>query len=82
MEDGEALISRGDPGRDQLLGGDPVDVEVVDDGDVARVQAFDQVLGALAEAGGSFDRGIGSCAVPPAQECGEATAASGGHPGG
>ena len=33
------------PGRDQLLGGDPVEVGVVDHRDVGRAQALDQVLG-------------------------------------
>ena len=44
------------PGRDQLLGGDRVDVDVVDDGDVAGRQPLDQVLGLAAEPGDAFDR--------------------------
>ena len=43
-------------GRDQLLGRDPVDVEVVDDGDVAGREPLDQVLGAAAEPGDALDR--------------------------
>ena len=45
-------------GRDQLLGRDPVDVEVVDDRDVAGTQPLDQVLGAAPEPGGALDRPV------------------------
>ena len=47
-----------DPGFDQLLGGDPVDVDVVDDRDVPGSQALDQMLGPRAEPRGTFDRPI------------------------
>ena len=50
------------PGRDQLLGGDPVDVDVIDDGDIAGREAFDQVLGAPPEPSRAFE--IASVALP------------------
>ena len=74
------MSDRGDAGCDQLLGGDPVDVDVVDDGDVAGAQALDQVLGPLAEPGGAFDRRFRACAVAAPEQSGKATATGGCHP--
>ncbi len=76
---GRGVDHRGDAGGDQLLGRDPVDVDVVDHGDVARAQAFDQVLGALAEASGPFDRRVGSGPSASSEQGGQATATDGGH---
>jgi hypothetical protein len=44
-----------DPTRDQLLGGDPVEIAVVDHRDVPRPESLHQVLGAPAQARGSAD---------------------------
>ena len=71
---GRGVEHGGDPGRDQLLGRDPVDVEVVDDGDVARAQLLHQVLGALSQAGGPVDRRVRACPVATPEQSGEATA--------
>ena len=46
-------------GVDQAVGGDAVDVGVVDDGDVARLQALDEVLGALAHPGATDHLAVG-----------------------
>ena len=46
---------RGDPRRHQRVGRDPVDVAVIDDCDVARVDAPDEILRAPVGARGSFD---------------------------
>ena len=51
LRGGRGVEHRDDPGFDQLLGGDAVDVDVVDDRDLAGAQALDQVLGPLARAG-------------------------------
>ena len=48
------------PGRHQVLGGDPVEVGVVDDRDVAGAQALDQLLGPAAEPGVAVDGVIGA----------------------
>ncbi len=66
-------------GRDQLLGGDAVDVDVVDDGDVAGNEAFDQVLGAVAEAHPAFDRLDRRRPVAAREQSGKATATGGCH---
>ena len=69
-----------DAGFDQLLGGDPVDVDVVDDGDVAGPQPLDQVLGPLAEPRRAFDRpASGRAPLRRDEQRREATATGGGH---
>ena len=51
-------IERGaDAAGGQLLGGDPVEVAMVDHGQVAGSKPLDQLLGAPAEPGGAADRG-------------------------
>jgi len=62
-----------------MLGGDAVDVDVVDDRDVAGNQAFDQVLGAVAEAHPAFDRLNRRCPVAAREQGGKATATGGCH---
>ena len=49
----------GDPALDQRLGADPVEVDVVEDGDVAGLQPPGEVLGAAVEAGGAGHAGGG-----------------------
>ena len=56
---GRGVDHRAHPGRDQLLGGDPVDVDVVDDRDVAGSKALDQVLGPAPEPRRALDRRVG-----------------------
>ena len=57
----------GEPAGDQRLGADPVEVDVVDDGDVAGPQALGEVLGAPVHAGGTAQPGSGP-AVSAARE--------------
>ena len=73
VEDGDGT------GVDQLLGGDPVDVDVVDDGDVAGPHPLDQVLGAGAQTGRPFDRGVGARTIAAPQKSRQAPATGGGH---
>ena len=47
----------GDPAADQRVGADPVDVDVVDDGDVAGAQPLGEVLRAAVEPDGAGDAG-------------------------
>ena len=68
-----------DLGFDQLLGGDAVDVDVVDDRDLARPQALYEVLGPLAQPGDPFDRRLRPRAVPAPEQGRKATATGGGH---
>ena len=76
---GRGVEDRGDAGFDQLLGGDAVDVDVVDDGDVAGPQALDQVLGPLAQPGRAFDRRFRAHTVATPEQSRKATATGGGH---
>ena len=46
---------RDDPGVDQPVGRDPVEVGVVDDGDVTRLEPLGEVLRALAHPGAAHD---------------------------
>src|SRR5699024_7029900 len=50
---------------DERLGGDPVDVLVVDDRDLSGLQPFGEVLGALAEPGDAGDGDVGAHRPPP-----------------
>ena len=68
------------PGGDQLLRRDPVHVHVVDHRDIARLQAFHQMLRAPAETRRALDRdgtGPGSAATP--EQGGQATTTGGCH---
>jgi hypothetical protein len=51
--DGLALSTAATPDRDERVGGDAVEVDVVDDRDVTRAQPPDQALGPAVEAGGA-----------------------------
>ena len=46
MNDDDRVDDRDDAGIDQRVGRDQVDVGVVDDGDLARLESLDQILGA------------------------------------
>ena len=51
-----ALTTATTPGLDQAVGGDPVEVAVVDDRDLAGLEPLDQVLGAPVDPGRALDR--------------------------
>ena len=57
---GATLTTARTPLADQVLGGDPVEVGVVDDRDVRGAEALDQLLGPAPEPGAAVDRGIGA----------------------
>ena len=51
--DGDALIDGGDAGLHQGVGGDPVEVQRVDDDDVAGADAAQQAIDVAVDAGGT-----------------------------
>ena len=75
----EALITARDAGCDQLLGGDPVDVDVVDDRDLAGAQPLDQVLGPPAKPHRALDHRAWRSRRCDARAEREATATGGCH---
>ena len=59
MENGDDVDDRPHASRHQILGGDPIEVGVIDDRHVPGVEALDELLGPAAQPGAAVDGGTG-----------------------